>query len=125
MRARCNRPTHNLYKWYGGRGITVCPEWASFTEFYLAMYPSYKEGLQLDRIDNQKGYSPDNCRWVTPKQNNRNRSSNRLINTPDGVMVLAKAAEMYGLDQKVITYRIKRGYPSEKVFSKIDYRSVV
>ena len=61
---RCTNPNHNRYKDYGGRGITVCEEWLDVKNFIEDMYPSYMEGLSLDRIDNDKGYSLDNCRWV-------------------------------------------------------------
>ena len=61
---RCTNPNHNRYKDYGGRGITVCEEWLDVKNFIEDMYPSYMEGLSLDRIDNDKGYSLDNCRWA-------------------------------------------------------------
>lgn len=61
---RCTNPNHKAYKDYGGRGITVCEEWLDVKNFIEDMYPSYMEGLSLDRIDNDKGYSLDNCRWA-------------------------------------------------------------
>ena len=61
---RCTSIKNNRYKDYGGRGITVCEEWLDVKNFIEDMYPSYLEGLSLDRIDNDKGYSLDNCRWV-------------------------------------------------------------
>lgn len=123
MKARCTKPSHTLYKWYGGRGVTMCEKWSAFLSFYDDMHKGYAKGLQLDRIDNEKGYSKDNCRWVTSSANNRNRRSNRIVHTPDGLMVLAKAAEVYGLSPSLITTRLKRGYSVQKTFAKIDYRS--
>lgn len=61
---RCTNDKSPAYKDYGGRGITVCEEWLDVKNFIEDMYPSYMEGLSLDRIDNDKGYSLDNCRWV-------------------------------------------------------------
>lgn len=72
MRERCHNRKHQMFYLYGGRGITVCERWDSFKNFIIDMgiKPS---GKQIDRIDSDKNYSPDNCRWVTQSQNNANR----------------------------------------------------
>lgn len=67
--SRCYNPKVFIYKYYGGRGITVCERWFKFENFYADMGDRPGK-LQIDRIDNEKGYSPDNCRWVTAKENN-------------------------------------------------------
>ena len=66
---RCYNSKVKIYKYYGGRGITLCDEWRDFTNFHTDM-GDRPEGLQLDRIDNSKGYFKDNCRWVTARENN-------------------------------------------------------
>ncbi len=79
MRMRCNNPDHKSYKNYGARGIKVCPEWDLFEQFYMDMGDAPFVGAEIDRKDNDKGYSKDNCRWTTAKVNNNNRRSNLKI----------------------------------------------
>lgn len=75
MKERCYKPYAHKYPLYGGRGITVCDEWLNaFPSFRdWALSNGYNDNLTLDRIDNDKGYSPDNCRWATFSEQNRNR----------------------------------------------------
>lgn len=74
MKDRCLNPGHVAYKRYGGRGISICEEWLDPEAFYQwASVSGYRDGLTLDRIDNDAGYCPSNCRWATPKQQANNR----------------------------------------------------
>ena len=75
MKTRCKNNSYHAYSRYAGRGIKVCKEWdEDFMSFYNDMSPTYFEGAELDRIDNDDDYKPSNCRWVTHKENCNNRS---------------------------------------------------
>lgn len=79
MKNRCQNPkVHNYFR-YGGREIEVCLEWQEFIPFYeWAIVNGYREDLTLDRIDNFKGYSPENCRWVTMKEQQNNKRIHQI-----------------------------------------------
>lgn len=83
MKQRCLNPNNKAYNNYGKRGITICDEWLDYNNFYnWAINHGYKDDLQLDRIDNNKGYEPNNCRWIKPIINNHNR---RITAKIDGI----------------------------------------
>lgn len=126
MIARCHRQSHKSYPRYSSRGITVCEEWRnSFQAFADAMLPTYKVGLQLDRIDNNKGYSPDNCRWVDSIQQANNTSSNRTIATPKGVMTVKQASRIFGVKYTTLINRINQQWPQDKLFISTSYTNKV
>lgn len=80
MIQRCTNPNSTYFPRYGGRGITVCHEWRTRNNFKeWALSHGYRNDLTIDRIDNDKGYSPDNCRWVTPSQNCCNHSTTHFV----------------------------------------------
>lgn len=77
MRKRCNNPNHPAYHNYGGRGIKVCSEWDSFEQFYSDMGARPEGDYSLERIDNEKGYSANNCKWATRLEQANNKRTNK------------------------------------------------
>ena len=119
MKQRCEDSNHRAYRNYGGRGITVCPEWsANFENFWRDMGPTYQSGLDLDRINNNRGYEPQNCRWTDRKTNTRNQRRNRVIDTPLGHMTVAELCEKTGIGETTMLYRVARGWPTESLCAK-------
>lgn len=79
MKQRCLNPNHPKYKRYGGRGIKICSEWYDIKNFAdWALKNGWKDGLTIDRIDNNGNYCPENCRWVSISQNSRNKKTTKI-----------------------------------------------
>ena len=116
MIERCEMETSNGYSNYGGRGIKVCKRWKSFPLFLEDMEAGYQPGLSIDRIDNNKGYSPKNCRWATAKVQGRNRRCSIMIETPWGIMNVAEAAERIGMERNRFRTRVKLGWTTAQLF---------
>ncbi len=122
MMTRCYNPKFPDYHNYGGRGIRVCDEWFDMCKFIEDVTPGYFRGLQLDRIDNDAGYSKNNCRWVTRKQNNRNKRTNVFITFNNQTKTIVEWCEIYNLRQSGVWTRIRKGYsPYEVLFGKIKH----
>jgi hypothetical protein len=113
MRNRCLNPNHPGFKNYGGRGITVCERWSDFALF-LADMGERPAGLQLDRIDNSKGYSPDNCRWTTQAENLNNRRSNVMLEFAGQRLNVTQAAKLRGINPVTLRLRLRRGWSLDR-----------
>lgn len=108
MLHRCNDPKRKKYKDYGGRGISVCPEWNDPNVFIdWAEQNGYELGLQLDRIDNNGNYAPDNCRWVTPKENSRNRRNTVFLTVNGITKSVAEWCEMLPVSQYTVYWWVR------------------
>jgi hypothetical protein len=111
MITRCENPKSIEYEVYGGRGITVCDRWRiSFENFLADMGDRPTPKHTIDRIDNAIGYCPENCRWATMKEQQRNRRNNRLISFDGKTATLAEWAEISGNSSDIISWRIKQGW---------------
>ena len=104
MVQRCTDENATNYSFYGGRGISVCDRWRKFENFRDDMLPSWFSTGTLERVDNDGGYGPGNCRWATKKEQARNRRSTRWVTVFGETLSLMEAVEKYG----VVKYGIVR-----------------
>lgn len=127
MKSRCYNKNHRFYKHYGARGITVCDEWLrdKKTFYCWAIKNGYKEGLSLDRVDNNLGYSPKNCRWATQIQQHNNTRSNLFIVHNGLTKTVAQWARETGINNRTILSRIRAGWRKEDLFNSVKKGGVV
>lgn len=116
MVQRCTNPNNDQFENYGARGITVCAEWlddATFISWALAN--GYSDDLEIDRRDNDLGYGPGNCRFVTSSRNKRNTRKTVMIEWQGKPMPLADLADMTGIHKNTLRRRIlKLGMSAEQ-----------
>lgn len=114
MLHRCLNPKHVSYKRYGGRGIKVCARWRSFENFLTDVGDRPSAKHQIDRKDNDGNYEPGNWRWVLPVAQARNTCTNRWVTVLGQRMVLAAAAEQFGIPYWTVHARLRRGWTEEQ-----------
>lgn len=122
LRSRCMEPTDTHYHRYGGRGITVCPEWAhssGFDAFYAYMGPApVGVRVSIDRINNDGNYEPGNVRWATPKQQSNNTSRNIRTMFRGKLRTLSEIADISGEAYHRVNQRFRRGLLGEQLVTR-------
>ncbi len=114
MKKRCENPNSHGYARYGGRGIAVCTRWEDFALFLEDMGPK-PEGCSIERLDVDKGYAPDNCRWIPCAEQARNKSTSRKITAAGETLLLVDWAARTGIAETTIASRIdKLGWSAER-----------
>jgi hypothetical protein len=118
MMDRCFNPQSPAYPNYGGRGITVCERWHDVSNFVADLESIHKKGLEMDRIDNDGNYEPDNIRFVTRKVNSDNRRTGRLLTYQGKTQSLTRWAEEVGVPFKTLHNRLTvEGWSVERTLS--------
>jgi hypothetical protein len=113
MMDRCYRSNVPNFRFYGARGITVCERWHTFQNFHADM-GDRPEGTSLDRIDNSRGYEPENCRWSALTAQSRNTRRNRHLTLNGRTATVAEWSEITGLSPQTIASRLRRGKSVEE-----------
>jgi hypothetical protein len=109
-----NRARDLTDKNYGGRGITVCPEWSDFDTFYEDMSPGYSDDLTIERIDVNAPYCKKNCRWATNMEQQVNKRNNRVVTYQGETMHLAELVRRSGVTKIMLTMRLNRGMTGDE-----------
>jgi hypothetical protein len=117
MKTRCLNPKSKWFASYGGRGIKICDSWLqSFENFWQDLGPTWFDGALIGRIDNDGNYEFCNVKWETATQQQRNKSNTRYIETPQGMMPIKVASEIFGIPVECLRYRQQAGWPIEKLY---------
>lgn len=121
IKYRCYRSKHPEFHRYGGRGITMCEEWLhDFQAFYnWSIANGYRENLSIDRIDNDKGYSPDNCKWATRLEQQSNCSNTIKVEINGTVKTLRQWSREVGIYFNTLYKRYKKGYRGECLIKEV------
>lgn len=124
MIQRCDNPNSTGYEYYGGRGIGVCDSWRKFINFYSDMGECPTD-MTLDRIDSNRGYCKENCRWATRKNQQNNMRNNRIL-TYEGVSrTLSQWAEVLNISRGTLNHRIVLGWDVERCLTeKVGYKPI-
>lgn len=118
MKSCCLNMKNASYKSYGGRGIIVCKEWLEYLPFHKwAMANGYAEGLTIERINNSGNYSPENCTWIPPGQQARNRRTNKIIAYNGKSMLMIDWSKKIGISKGALCKRFLRGWNVEKALN--------
>ena len=118
MKSRCYRTKDPSYKYYGGRGIKACDEWLNIENFekWVNKHP-YFEGATLDRIDTDGDYAPDNCRWATMFEQDKNRRNSVLIEWNGETHNITEWSKITGINKSTLNNRYHRGWNTERILT--------
>lgn len=115
MRGRCNNPGNTSYKYYGAKRIKVCNEWDNYEVFRnWALTHGYKDNLTIDRINTYGNYCPENCRWVSRKEQDRNKTTNHLLTFGNKTQCITDWCEALHINVNTVNKRLRLGWSVEQ-----------
>lgn len=117
IKQRCTNPKHDMWPHYGGRGITVCERWLDFESFISDMGPRPSPKHTVERVDGNKGYSPENCHWADPYEQQNNRCNNRFIEYDGERLTLAQWSRKLNLNRATLEDRLEK-MPVHEAFTR-------
>lgn len=110
IKGRCHKEKHLFYKYYGARGIAVCDRWREDFSYFIEDMGIPEAGMTLDRIDNNAGYSKENCRWATRKEQSNNTRANRRLEHDGLNLTITEWAELRGIHRNTLNERLRNGW---------------
>ena len=120
MKRRCYNSSADSYKYYGARGIQVCDEWLYDLDafYYWALDNGYDDHLTIDRIDSNRDYEPENCRWSSMKEQDNNRTNSIFLEHNGVTHTIPEWSEILGIEQYVIRNRLNRGWSIDDALNR-------
>ena len=125
MKSRCYKKNNKDYRLYGAKGIIVCDAWHDYKVFKKwAIENGYDDKKTIDRIDSNKNYCPENCRWATAEIQSNNTNRNRYIEYNGETLTMAQLSKKYKIKYETLKQRLKRGWSIEKALKTIEVEFV-
>lgn len=125
IKERCLNPRNKHYFRYGGRGITMCEKWKnSYADFLLDMGRKPSDKHSIERNDNEKGYSPENCKWATQKEQTRNTRQNKILTFNGVSLCVAEWAEKLNVKSATLHMRVHRGWSVDRILTQDVLKSI-
>lgn len=119
MKRRCLNSKELYYRYYGGRGISICKQWMDYKNFHdWAIKNGYRDGLTIERIDVNGNYEPGNCKWIPKGEQSRNRRGRHIIFYMGQSRMLTEWGNILNIDPKVLSNRLRRGWSVERAFNQ-------
>jgi hypothetical protein len=124
MKRRCDFPDELHKKYYKDKGITYCEEWKDFINFRdWALSHGYIEGYTIERLDNSRGYYPENCKWIPAKEQAYNKTNNHFVSIKGETKTIGEWCNQYNIKWTTFYARLKKGKTGEELLKGVEHHS--